>query len=780
MSERIPPQIPPSQILPLFIDSVRDYALLLLDPDGNVTSWNQGAQLIKGYAANEIISRHFSCFYPPDDAAAGKPQRELQHAAASGRFEDIGYRVRKDGSRFLANVVITAIRDSSGELLGYGKVTRDITERVEAEQRVQASEASQRTLIDTLFETVVDGLITINRAGRIQSYNKACARLFGYTRDEVIGNNIDMLIPQPDRGRHDSYVSEYLATGTAEIIDTGRDVLGRRKDGTVFPMRFAIGENHSNNEHAFVGIIHDLSEERRAQELLRVSEERLQLLIEAAPAAIAMFDRDMRYLAYSQRYAIDYGLGDQPLVGRSHYEVFPEIPEQWKEIHRRCLAGAVERSYEDPFPRADGGIDWVRWEIRPWHGARRAIGGVVLFSEIVTERKRAEEVLAETERQLRQAQTMEAVGQLSGGVAHDFNNLLAVIIGATEFLADEVSDHPIQAELVQEIMKSAESGAELTRRLLAYARRQPLQSAVIDLNEQLSGLMPMLQRTLGEMFHVTASFSDSLWQTRVDPAQINNALLNLAVNARDAMPEGGSLMIATANAHLSEDAAARMAELPPGDYAVLSVTDTGFGMSPEVIAHAIEPFFTTKPPGVGTGLGLSMVYGFARQSGGHLKIYSETGVGTTIRLYLPRSSDAGSVSRDAASDRVDLPRGNELILLVEDKMELSAIAARQLTSLGYTVRVAGDGRSALEILHGDDRFDLLFTDVVMPGGMNGYQLAELARQLRPEMAVLFTTGFARAPNPGSSDGGEPRRLLSKPYHRRQLAESIRAALTRSS
>jgi two-component system, LuxR family, sensor kinase FixL len=240
--ERISPPLEPSQVLPLFIDAVRDYALLMLDPAGNVASWNQGAQLIKGYAAEEIIGRSFSCFYPPEDVAAGKPQRELQHAAAAGRLEDVGYRVRKDGSRFLANVVITAVRGAGGELLGYGKVTRDVTERIEAEERVRASETRLRTLIDTLFDTVVDGLITINRDGQIQSYNNACIRQFGYTREEVIGNNVKMLMPEPDRSQHDSYLSNYLATGSAAIIGIGRNVFGQRKDGSVFPMRLAIAK----------------------------------------------------------------------------------------------------------------------------------------------------------------------------------------------------------------------------------------------------------------------------------------------------------------------------------------------------------------------------------------------------------------------------------------------------------------------------------------------------------------------------------------------------------
>ena len=651
MPEVSPSPLEPAQALPLFIDNVRDYALVLLDPTGNITSWNQGVQFIKGYAADEVIGRHWSCFYPPEDIAAGKPQRHLEHAAATGRCEDIGYRVRKDGSRFLANVILTAVRSPDGDLLGFAKVTRDLTDRIMTEERVSASERRLRTLVDTLLDMLVDGLITINRRGEIQSYNKACVRLFGYTVDEVLGRNVNMLMPEPDRGRHDRYLSDYLTTGNAAIIGIGRDVFGQRKDGSVFPMRLAVGETTDTGAHAFVGIIHDLTEQRRTQERLR-----------------------------------------------------------------------------------------------------------------------------DSEAQLRHSQRMEAIGQLTGGMAHDFNNLLSVIVGAIEVLIDSLKDRPADLELADEILKSALSGAELTRRLLAFARRQPLRPAPLDLNEYLPPQIELLRHTLGEAVAVSATLAPGLWLTHADPSQVGDALLNLAINARDAMPAGGQLIIETGNVHLDQDTAAQDNEVTAGDYVILSVTDTGGGMSQEVVAHAVEPFFTTKAPGAGTGLGLSMIYGFAKQSGGQLEIHSEVGVGTRVGLYLPRSVVTDIVSAaEAVAATVASPRGTESILLVDDNAAVRSVGARHLTTLGYAVRVAENGLAALDILRSNERFDLLFTDVLMPGGMTGFQLAEVARRLRPGIAVLFTTGYTPQLNGAGADV-EPDLILHKPYLRHQLAEKIRSAL----
>ena len=380
------------------------------------------------------------------------------------------------------------------------------------------------------------------------------------------------------------------------------------------------------------------------------------------------------------------------------------------------------------------------------------------------ERLRAEEML-------RQSEKMKALGQLTGGIAHDFNNLLGVIIGSVEFLMDAVRDSPEHTELAREILNSALSGSLLTRRLLAVARNQPLRPQRVDLNALLQDNVAMLRRTLGEAIHIEATRSPELWCTSADPSQIGDALLNLALNARDAMPQGGSLTIEAANFHLDARSATPYSELRNDDYVVLTVADNGVGMSEAVVRQAVEPFFTTKPPSAGSGLGLSMAYGFAKQSGGHLDIESAVGVGTKVRLYLPRANDdAATVPRASRAASAD-PGGTEAILLVDDNEHLTAITRRHLAALGYTVASASSGPSALTILESGQPVDLLFTDVVMPEGMSGHQLAATARRLRPGLRVLFATGYAGGM---SEPGGQ--HLLHKPYDRRDLARAVRAAL----
>ena len=382
----------------------------------------------------------------------------------------------------------------------------------------------------------------------------------------------------------------------------------------------------------------------------------------------------------------------------------------------------------------------------------------------VAERERAEEML-------RQSEKMRALGQLTGGIAHDFNNLLGVIIGSVEFLMDAVKDAPEQAGLAREILNSALSGSLLTRRLMAVARNQPLHPQRVDLNALLHDHVEMLRRTLGETIHIDTQQVPDLWFTSADPSQIRDALLNLALNARDAMPQGGSLTIQAANVYLDAQSAAGYSEVGEGDYVVLTVTDTGTGMPEAVVQQAIEPFFTTKPPSVGAGLGLSMAYGFAKQSGGHLDIESVVGTGTKVRLYLPRAHDGIEGAPNAPRVAVTHPGGCEAILLVDDNETLMAVARRHLVALGYKVVCAASGPAALTILESGEAVDLLFTDIVMPEGMSGYQLAEAARRLRPGLRVLFTSGYAAELS--EHDG---RHMLRKPYDRRELSQAVRTAL----
>jgi signal transduction histidine kinase len=381
----------------------------------------------------------------------------------------------------------------------------------------------------------------------------------------------------------------------------------------------------------------------------------------------------------------------------------------------------------------------------------------------------------EIERRLRHAQKIEVMGQLTGGIAHDFNNLLGIIVINAELLQGAVEGNPEQEELAGQILASAMHGADLTHRLLAFARQQPLSGEVVALDELLPRIVAILERTLGAGIAIKTILADRLWRARIDPSQVEDALLNLAINARDAMPGGGTLTIETANVVLDEHYAELHAEATPGDYVMLAITDTGTGMAPEVLERATEPFFTTKQPGKGTGLGLAMTYGFVRQSGGHMSIYSEVGTGTTVRLYLPRAT--GEVARPASSPvaRMGTAAG-EVILLVDDNAGLRRMTKRMLTGLGYRVHDAGDGNQALALLDAGEGIDLLFTDVGLPGGFDGYELAERARRRHPGLKVLFATGYGGEAQV-ARQGGDP--LILKPYRGDDLAARIRAALAPS-
>ncbi len=383
----------------------------------------------------------------------------------------------------------------------------------------------------------------------------------------------------------------------------------------------------------------------------------------------------------------------------------------------------------------------------------------------------------DVEARLRQMEKMEALGQLTGGIAHDFNNILAVIIGTAELAAARVAGDPKMSAMVKQIDESAERAAELVQRLLTFARKRSLETRVLDLNETVERVTSMLERTLGEHIVLEKALSVDLWPALADPSRLEDAILNLAANARDAMPNGGRLVIETSNMNLDENYAAQNADVVAGEYVAISVTDSGTGMPPEVIEHVFEPFFTTKEVGRGTGLGLSMVYGFVKQSRGHVKIYSEVGHGTSIKLYLPKAEQQAQPAADISpAATIELSSGSQTVLVVEDDAAVRKMAVSILEDLGYQVCQASDGRSALDILRGGEDIDLLFTDMVMPNGLSGQDLIRAARQLRPDIKALLTSGYSAQFIEAQEDVNRDIRLLSKPYRREMLAIAVRGAL----
>jgi PAS domain S-box-containing protein len=512
-----------------------------------------------------------------------------------------------------------------------------------------------------------------------------------------------------------------------------------------------------------------VDERDQADAALRTSEAQFQAVMDHTPVLVFVKDVNGRYTFVNRAAERWAGATRTPAIGLRTRDMMSKEGADNVELADRKVVEAktpLQRELTVETPTGRRTMLSVKFPLLDSTGAVSAVGTIVTD---VTDQKRAEDRLA-------QAQRMEAIGQLTGGVAHDFNNMLTAILLNADVLATQIQNDSLR-QLAVAMRHAAEHGADLTRRLLAFGRRQTLEPRPTDINELLRDMEPLMQRTLGEHIEIELARGNDLWPATVDRAQLENAVLNLAVNARDAMPDGGRLTIETANAELDEEFAAGNPDMQAGCYVMVSVSDTGAGMAPDVLARAFEPFFTTKDVGKGTGLGLSMVYGFVKQSDGHVRIYSEVGVGTVVRLYLPRSKEVATAVPTPAAAPAELPTGTETILLVEDDSLVRTYASAQLRALGYRVVAAENAQRAIEAVEQGCVPDLLFTDMIMPGGMNGRDLAERLRRLRPGLKVLYTSGYAHGAIDGAPDNAAPvGHLLGKPYRRRGLASKVREVL----
>ncbi|HKT20598.1 MAG TPA: CHASE domain-containing protein [Stellaceae bacterium] len=517
----------------------------------------------------------------------------------------------------------------------------------------------------------------------------------------------------------------------------------------------------SNTEFA-----RELEVRRQAEAELRRTQILVAATLEAAPFAITSMAPDRTVLLWNRAAERIFGFSAEEAIGH----ILPIVPQEERaasdEIVRRMAEGQILRNLALRRQRKDGSMVEIRFSGGPVYedGRLRAVVGML---EDATQTNALE-------RQLIQVQKMEAIGNLTGGMAHDFNNLLGIIIGNLDLARGAKALPGDAAELVGEALDAALRGAELTRRLLAFARRQPLKPERVELNALIGDIIKLLTRTLGEAVEISLNLAPDLWPIVIDPAQLEASLANLATNARDAMPQGGKLLISTMNRHLDADYASLFPEIAPGDYALIEVSDTGTGIPPELIGRIFEPFFTTKEVGKGTGLGLSMVFGFVKQSGGHITVYSEPGVGTTFRLYLPRASDGAEA--EATIERGLLAQGRgEVVLAVEDNAALRRVVLRQLHDLGYRTLEADSAAAALALC-AREKVDLLFTDVILVGGADGYALAREVRQRRPDIAIVLTSGFPQMKFDNDSGWKDEFVLLNKPYRRRDLAQALRDAL----
>jgi PAS domain S-box-containing protein len=622
-------------------------------------------------------------------------------------------------------------------------------------------------MLEAALQTAAGAVIIIDDKGVILTVNPATATIFGYSEGELVGHNVRKLMPEPFRSRHDGYIRHHLETGERRIIGIGRQVMALRKSGTIFPAHLAVSAFSHEGARFFTGIIHDLSERHETADLREQT--LMQSIFNHLPDAVLIVDRAGTISLCNPAVARIFGYAPEELIGQTTTLLYQDAAETRRvRAIKEDLDGREEPAQVSvTFRRKSGETFPAETAISVLRDERNDPAGYLLLSRDVSR-------LVAQEEALRKSQRLEAIGQLTGGIAHDFNNLLTIITGNHELLEMELEGSG-QRDLLSRANNAALMGARLTNRLLTFARRRKLEPAELDLNEQVLAMAELLRRTLGESVVLGTLLAPGLWRVRADPGEIENAVLNLAINARDAMPAGGKLIIETSNVVLDATDVAAEVGLAAGEYVRLAVSDTGAGMSHEVLARAFEPFFTTKEPGKGTGLGLSVIYGFVRQSGGHVTASSALGKGTTVTLYLPRV-DAGAVETIApARPASSAPMAREIILLVEDNAEVRAVTARRLRHLGYRVIEAESGARAIEILNAGRKIDLVFSDVVMPG-MSGFELAHWLASHQPSVPVLLASGFAedvaRAGEPPAS-GLE---ILRKPYSGAELAQALRRVI----
>jgi PAS domain S-box-containing protein len=617
------------------VESVTDYAIYMLDPAGIVSSWNAGAQRFKGYSADEVIGKHFSSFYTEEDRRNGLPARALSMAAGEGKFEGEGWRVKRDGSRFWAHVVIDPIRSPSGELLGFAKITRDLTERRKAEEALRQSEQQFRILVQGVTDYAI---YMLSPEGIVTNWNAGAERIKGYRPEEIIGQHFSRFYTDEDR-------------------------------------------------------------------------------LKGEPA---------------------------------------------RALERARREGRCER--EGWRVRKDGTRFWSHVVIDPIRGDDGALIGFAKVTRDITERKQAEASLNQAREALFQSQKMEAIGQLTGGVAHDFNNLLMAVLGSLELLRKRMPDDRQALRLLENAISAAHRGATLTKRMLAFARRQQLDTRPLDVRDLVGNMSELLERSIGSTISIDTRFPRQLPAVMADANQLELALLNLCVNARDAMPDGGSIAIEAAEETVGE---VHPTGLPAGAYVRLAVIDTGEGMSEAVLARAAEPFFTTKGIGKGTGLGLSMVHGMLEQMGGRLRLRSRVGAGTTAELWLRAATGAAGAEpprADAAEPKV--PARRLRVLAVDDDALVLLNTTAMLEDLGHSAVEAVSAAAALGILQ-KEAVDLVITDQSMPR-MTGLQLYDAIKELWPDLPVLIATGYAELP------GEAPKALvtLNKPFTQRDLDAAI--------
>lgn len=763
---------------------------LILDPSLKIVAVNDAYCRATMTVREEIVGRGLFEVFPdnPDDPAASGVNNlkaslhrvldlRLPDAMAVQKY-DIA-RPESEGGGFeerFWSPLNSPVLDAKGAVKWIVHRVEDVTALVRSEAERQQSERTIAALRESsgFFDTVIENIpamIVVKDAIdlRFVLINRTGEEWTGIPRSEWLGKTDFDMFPRAEAELFISRDREVLSSGKVHAVFEQTLTTRTRGVRTLSTHKMPVFGEDGKPRYILV-MSNDITESKRAAAALRSSEARFGTLMSTSPDAVMAIDAEGRIVLANERFQTTFGYSAEELIGMQAALLTPPS----------VLAENTARLQKSLETRTEGGAqivpdleglrkDGTSFPTEAAVSEQMTEDGSILLMAIrdVSARK-------VVEGQLRQAMKMEAIGNLTGGMAHDFNNLLSVVIGNLDLLREQLERGTPPDELANEALQAALRGAELTSRLLAFARRQPLQPKVIDVNQLIESVHRLLDRTLGANIEIGLRLDAELWPVVVDPVQFEACLVNLAANARDAMPKGGRLQIVTDNRHLDADYAGLHEGLTPGDYAMIEVSDSGSGIPHEIVDKIFEPFFTTKQEGRGTGLGLSMVFGFMKQSNGHINVYSEPGVGTTFRLYLPRSVSAAEQARAPGPTPFALGEA-ETILAVEDNPKLRALVVRQLAQLGYRCLEAEDGPSALKVLE-THKVHLLFSDVIMPGGMSGYDLGRAAMSRWPRLKVLLTSGFPEEKLNGNGRPPWNMRLLLKPYRKEDLALLLRQVL----
>ena len=735
--------------------------MVVVNQDREIVLLNARAEKQFGYRRDELLGQKVKSIIPY--GLAERLIADGTRTAAEALAQQIGTGIelnglRKDGSEFPIDIMLSPLESPEGILLT--AAIRDITVRKDAEKHLEQMEAKYRGLM----EAAPDGMVVVNQGGQIVLLNAQAEKRFGYHRDELLGQKVTNIIPTGFAERLIADGTRTAAEALAQQIGTGIELIGRRKDGSNFPIEIMLSPLESADGILVTAALRDITVRKDAEKHLAQMECRYRGLLEAAPDGMVVVNQDGQIVLLNAQAENQFGYRRDELLGQKVTNIIPNgFAERLIADGTRTAAEALAQQIGTGIELIGRRKDGSNFPIEIMLSPLESTDGILITAAIrdISERK-------QLARQLHQSQKMEAVGQLTGGIAHDFNNLLGVIIGNLDLLDRMVAGNEAAVKRVKTAQKAATRGADITRRLLVFSSNEELKPSVVRLGESIQNTIELAARALGAEIKITTHVDESVPPLFVDPAGLESALLNLVVNARDAMPKGGSIIISSRLQNLDDShPAVHAGDLKVGSYVCVSVTDTGTGMSKETLEHAFEPFFTTKPRNKGTGLGLAMVYGFVKQCGGTVRVYSEVGHGTTVSFYLPL---LGNLSHPVPAE-VPLPLRAKLggtVLVVDDEVDLLEVALVYLAEMGFKTFDAIDGARALETIAKHGEIDLMVTDIVMSGGMNGVELVQKARVLRPDLKIIYSSGFPAEALAEKSMPLIDGPLLRKPYQRAEF------------